>query len=72
MKLKKKKDSTKSENIICRLLGQGKPLENSAVHWGIKHEPIAKKVHSLHEIEEKTRMSLLKIWGWFCIHIALT
>lgn len=41
--IKTKKDSTKSESIICRLLGQGKPLENSAVHWGIKQEPIAKK-----------------------------
>lgn len=24
-------------------MGQGKPLENSVVHWGIKQEPIAKK-----------------------------
>lgn len=24
-------------------MGQGKPLENSAVHWGIKQKPIAKK-----------------------------
>ena len=43
MKLKQKKESTKSENIISRLTGQGKPLENNAVHWGIKQETIAKK-----------------------------
>ena len=43
MKLKQKKDSTKSENIISKLIGQGKPLENNAVHLGIKQEPIAKK-----------------------------
>ena len=41
--IKTKKDSTKSENIISRLIGQGKPVENNAVHWGIKQKPIAKK-----------------------------
>jgi hypothetical protein len=46
--IKTKKDSTKSENVICRLLGQGKPLENSAVNWGIKQEPIAKKRYIAH------------------------
>ena len=41
--IKTKKDSTKSENITSKLIGQGKPLKNNAVHWGIKQEPIAKK-----------------------------
>ena len=39
--IKTKKDSTKSENIISTLIGQGKPLENNAVQWGIKQEHIA-------------------------------
>ncbi|XP_061191601.1 uncharacterized protein LOC133199778 [Saccostrea echinata] len=41
--IKTKKDSTKSENITCRLLGHGKPLENSAVHWGLSKNSLLKK-----------------------------
>ena len=41
--VKSKKDTTKPDNIVNKILGESKSFENSAVTWGRKQEPIAKK-----------------------------
>lgn len=43
MILKQKKDTTKPDNIVHKVLGESKSFDNSAVAWGRKQEPIAKK-----------------------------
>ena len=41
--IKTKKDTTKPDNVVNKILGENKSFENSAVTWGRKQEPIAKK-----------------------------
>lgn len=41
--IKTKKDTTKPDNIVHKVLGESKSFDNSAVAWGRKQEPIAKK-----------------------------
>lgn len=45
--IKTKKDTTKPDNIVHKVLGESKLFDNSAVAWGRKQQPIAKKRYGL-------------------------
>lgn len=47
--IKTKKDTTKPDNIIHKVLGESKSFDNSAVAWGRKQEPIAEKTYKAYK-----------------------
>lgn len=66
---KTKKDSTKSENIVSKLLGKGKPLENRAVNWGKHQKPIAKKRYKAYiKLKNKQNVTVEDMGLVLCAH----
>jgi len=57
--IKTRKDTTRPDNIVSKVLGQSNSFDNSAVAWGRKHEPIAKKRYiAYNKLKENQRVNI--------------
>lgn len=66
--IKTKKDTTKPDNIVQRVLGENKSFDNSAVAWGRKQEPIAKKRYKAYKkLKENKTVHVSDIGLELCI-----
>ncbi|XP_053400508.1 uncharacterized protein LOC128557295 [Mercenaria mercenaria] len=47
--IKSRKDSTKTDTLLSKVFGENSSFDNSALQWGRKQEPIAKKRYKAHK-----------------------